>query len=123
MSSDGGGSRQPSPPPWNNATILIVLMGRSSAGGPIAHESLVSRLLKPLSADLALVLGSPDDRPEIDAPILYRNARFVWKPSLGSSPMAWTALANQLAPGWAGTLRLGDSYFGCCTRNSRTATR
>ena len=49
-------------------TTLVCLMGKLD-GGPLAHESLVSRVLEPLGADLALLTEVADvkaaDKPVV----------------------------------------------------------
>ena len=101
--------------PLGANTTLVCVLG-NLAGGSLAHESLVVNVLRPLSADLALML-SLDSREESESLLLARQAKYIWRPAtpaghLTANRTRWSAIADALEPHWATALNASLNASG-----------
>lgn len=82
-----------------NATV-VCLIG-SVRGGPQAWRSLAANVLRPLSADLALLLPQEVMLPPGAADGLLPHARHIWRVTEPSSPEGWSHFIDELiGTGW-----------------------
>lgn len=89
---------------------LVCLMGNLRAG-PAAWDSVAEHVLRPLSADLAMLLPASTNRTKL-APLL-RAAKFIW---WHPEHEAWDDLLEQVAgrerPGWRRNVTLHHNLWG-----------
>ena len=93
-----------------NSTLVCVI--GNVRGGRLAHQSLVSHVLQPLQADLALLLAHGKNRGVANSEFLLSHATHVWR--LPEVDDAWNSVLDELDPGWSNTVRpnLRDNIWG-----------
>ena len=101
--------------PHLNSTLVCVI--GNVRGGRLAHESLVKHVLRPLRADLALLLAHGHSE---NSETLLSHATHVWRlPETDS----WNSVLDELEPGWSNTVRphLRDNIWGGVMRQAESA--
>ena len=89
-----------------NKTLVCVI--GSVRGGDRAHWSLVEQVLRPLQADLAVLVGF---REKLGSSVLLSHATHVWRVP---EARGWNALLDELVPRWKSVNRslLRDNVWG-----------
>ena len=89
-----------------NKTLVCVI--GSVRGGDRVHWSLVEQVLRPLQADLAVLVGY---REKLGSSVLMSHATHVWRVP---EARGWNALLDELVPRWKSVNRslLRDNVWG-----------
>ena len=93
-----------------NATIVCTI--GSIRGGRLAVSSLVANVLRPLRADLAVLLSVNAEATSAHALELVSHAKHVWRVP---DALGWNGLLDELIPHWSSTIDpslLRDNVWG-----------